>query len=216
MASNPLGDALILGAPGIDGKAVNLPSHGAINAFSDEKHRLASHDDNHDKKVALDPEIKDALSTYGIADRDNEEHIIITGADAAAHLLSLRDDFEPALTFRSIFLASILSAFQAVVYQIYQVFYILESCAGRNPNFSCSSSPRWLIFREPLSFSWLTSWVLLGLNFYLAGISSKLGGELKAMRAECLITSRFCLSSTMVLGALKSMPSQPSQPLQHL
>jgi hypothetical protein len=126
MASNPLGDALIIGAPdSVEGKAVNLPSHEAINAFSDEKRRLALHDGELDKKGVLDPEIKAALPAYDDADHDkfddNEDHIIITGADAAAHLLSLRDDFEPALTFRSILLASILAAFQAVVYQIYQV-----------------------------------------------------------------------------------------------
>lgn len=58
--------------------------------------------------------------------RDNDEDevdekIIITGADAAAHLLPLRDDHDNALTFRSIVLATILSGFQAVMYQIYTV-----------------------------------------------------------------------------------------------
>ncbi|KAF1934725.1 hypothetical protein EJ02DRAFT_429084, partial [Clathrospora elynae] len=61
MASNPLGDTLILGAPGVEGKAVDLPSHKAINAFSDEKHRLAVHDGELEKKGALEPEIKAAL-----------------------------------------------------------------------------------------------------------------------------------------------------------
>ncbi len=51
----------------------------------------------------------------------NEDAIIITGKDAALHLLPMRDDFQPALTFRSLFLASGLSAFQAVMSQIYQV-----------------------------------------------------------------------------------------------
>jgi hypothetical protein len=125
MASHPLGDALILGAPdGVEGKATNLPSHEAINAFNEKVYRLAA-DDASDKKDVLEPEIKAALPLYKDAEneiaKDNEEHIIITGADAAAHLLPMRDDFEPALTFRSIFLASILAAFQAVVYQIYQV-----------------------------------------------------------------------------------------------
>ncbi|KAF2023092.1 OPT superfamily oligopeptide transporter [Setomelanomma holmii] len=119
MAANPMGDGLILGAPGIEGKTTVLPSHKAINAFTDEKHRLASIDGGFEKKGALEPEIKAALPSYDSAG-DDEDHIIITGADAAAHLLPLRDDFESALTFRSIFLASILSAFQAVVYQIYQ------------------------------------------------------------------------------------------------
>ncbi|KAH7089561.1 OPT oligopeptide transporter protein-domain-containing protein [Paraphoma chrysanthemicola] len=120
MASNPLGDGLILGAPGVEGKVANLPSHAAINAFSDEKRRLSIAGDDLDKKGALDPEIKAALPEYDVSERDDDEHIIITGADAAAHLLPMRDDFDPALTFRSLFLATGLSAFQAVMYQIYQ------------------------------------------------------------------------------------------------
>ncbi|KAH7323129.1 OPT oligopeptide transporter protein-domain-containing protein [Stachybotrys elegans] len=54
------------------------------------------------------------------SDRDSNEVIIVTGKDAAAHLLPLRDDGDSALTFRSMFLASILSCFQCVMYQIYQ------------------------------------------------------------------------------------------------
>lgn len=52
---------------------------------------------------------------------DEEDVIIVTGADAAAHLLPLRDDGDPALTFRSLFLSSGLACFAAVMYQIYQV-----------------------------------------------------------------------------------------------
>ncbi|CAL5867017.1 uncharacterized protein PFLUO_LOCUS1229 [Penicillium psychrofluorescens] len=55
----------------------------------------------------------------GESDRDSADVVIVTGADAAAHLLPMRDDFDSALTFRSIVLASILSCFQAVMYQIY-------------------------------------------------------------------------------------------------
>lgn len=55
----------------------------------------------------------------------NPDTIIITGADAAAHLLPLRDDFDSVLTFRSILLASGLACFQAVMNQIYQVLPIL-------------------------------------------------------------------------------------------
>ncbi|RBR02524.1 hypothetical protein VDGD_05125 [Verticillium dahliae] len=47
------------------------------------------------------------------------EVIIITGADAAHHLLPLRDDFDPVITFRSLLLATLLSGFQAVMQQIY-------------------------------------------------------------------------------------------------
>jgi hypothetical protein len=52
---------------------------------------------------------------------DDENAIIVTGADAAQHLLSMRDDGDPSFTFRSVFLASALSAFQAVMTQIYEV-----------------------------------------------------------------------------------------------
>ncbi|KAK7532799.1 peptide transporter [Phyllosticta citribraziliensis] len=53
-------------------------------------------------------------------DDDSDNSIIITGADAARRLLPLRDDFDPAVTFRSMFLATILCCFQAVMYQIYR------------------------------------------------------------------------------------------------
>ncbi|KAE8150276.1 OPT oligopeptide transporter [Aspergillus avenaceus] len=52
-------------------------------------------------------------------DRESEDAVIVTGADAALHLLPLRDDFDSALTFRSIILASGLACFQAVMNQIY-------------------------------------------------------------------------------------------------
>ncbi|KAJ5173914.1 Oligopeptide transporter OPT superfamily [Penicillium coprophilum] len=51
---------------------------------------------------------------------ENPDAIIVTGADAALHLLPLRDDFDTVLTLRSIFLSSGLACFQAVMYQIYQ------------------------------------------------------------------------------------------------
>jgi hypothetical protein len=52
---------------------------------------------------------------------DDDNAIIRSGADAAKHLLSLRDDGQPSFTFRSVFLASCLSVFQAVMTQIYEV-----------------------------------------------------------------------------------------------
>jgi hypothetical protein len=99
------------------------PSEGQV-----EKARFAA--DNvealKDGVLVLDTEIKKPihpLNDGGDHDQDSgsEDVIIITGADAAAHLLPLRDDGEPALTFRSLFLATILSAFQAVMNQIYYV-----------------------------------------------------------------------------------------------
>lgn len=69
-------------------------------------------------EVAPSPTVDDSLADEkGIA---NENHIIITGADAAKYLLPMRDDGEPALTFRSLFLSTLLCAFQAAMNQIYQ------------------------------------------------------------------------------------------------
>jgi hypothetical protein len=65
----------------------------------------------------------------GETDRDSAEVVIVTGADAAQHLLPLRDDFEPTVTFRSIFLASLLACFQAVMYQIYMVSSMPDECS---------------------------------------------------------------------------------------
>ncbi|KAK7513214.1 OPT oligopeptide transporter [Phyllosticta citriasiana] len=53
-------------------------------------------------------------------DVHSDSSIIVTGADAARRLLPLRDDFDPAVTFRSLFLATILCCFQAVMFQIYR------------------------------------------------------------------------------------------------
>ncbi|KAI2673277.1 hypothetical protein DTO006G1_9619 [Penicillium roqueforti] len=52
-------------------------------------------------------------------DRGSEDLVIVTGADVAAHLLPLRDDLDPTLTFRAAILGSGLAAFLAVMTQIY-------------------------------------------------------------------------------------------------
>lgn len=78
-----------------------------------------------DKKTPLDVDITAAAvpedENGHEKDNDGREPIIVTGADAAAHLLPMRDDGGSSLTFRSLFLASGLSAFQAVMSQIYMV-----------------------------------------------------------------------------------------------
>ncbi|KAF4767263.1 hypothetical protein HAV15_009407 [Penicillium sp. str.  len=51
--------------------------------------------------------------------RDSADAVIITGADVAAHLLPMRDDFDPTLTFRAAILGSGLAAFLAIMTQIY-------------------------------------------------------------------------------------------------
>jgi hypothetical protein len=90
----------------------------SIEVTSDEK-RVALDDVKavKDDSLVLDAEAKPAPQYEGV----DENKIIITGADAAKHLLPLRDDGESALTFRSLFLASVLAAFQAVMSEIYYV-----------------------------------------------------------------------------------------------
>jgi hypothetical protein len=50
-----------------------------------------------------------------------DDFIIRTGADASKHLLSLRDDGDPVLTFRSALLGTAFACFQAAMNQIYNV-----------------------------------------------------------------------------------------------
>ncbi|WXC60224.1 hypothetical protein SNK03_006087 [Fusarium graminearum] len=73
------------------------------------------------KSAVLGAEIHDVSSTdhHNDSDTDSKNVIIVTGADASRHLLPMRDDHDNALTFRSLFLASCLACFQAVMYQIY-------------------------------------------------------------------------------------------------
>lgn len=100
----------------IEGRVVSVPSDEAIN---EKIHR----EKDGTEILKDDPVIVTETKSGSSDDSDSgtDDAIIVTGADAAKHLLSLRDDLEPALTFRSLFLATILSAFQAVMYQIYYV-----------------------------------------------------------------------------------------------
>ncbi|KAH7314361.1 OPT oligopeptide transporter [Rhexocercosporidium sp. MPI-PUGE-AT-0058] len=108
-------DQIMLGGVNpIEGKVSILPSHDVIN----EKMRTSIA-----VEKGIDGDIKpvspEDVSDTGKESDTDDDAIIITGEDAARYLLPMRDDFEPALTFRSMFLATILSAFQAVMYQIY-------------------------------------------------------------------------------------------------
>ncbi|CZR57811.1 related to peptide transporter [Phialocephala subalpina] len=128
----PIADTIVLGAPGIEGHGVSVPSHDAIN----EKIRLSTADVEirKDGVDVTDYEIKAAPpldnSEENDSNKGSEDVIIITGADAALHLLPLRDDHDPALTFRSLFLATILAGFQAVMFQIYQFKPTLVTIQG--------------------------------------------------------------------------------------
>lgn len=111
-------DQIMLGGVNpIEGKVSTLPSHDAIN----EKIRTSIAVEKGEIDGDIKPVSPEDLSDTGKESDTDDDAIIITGEDAARYLLPMRDDFEPALTFRSMFLATILSAFQAVMYQIYSV-----------------------------------------------------------------------------------------------
>lgn len=92
--------------------AASLTGDDLVLGKGDEKvgvHDATTHSDS-EAEGYVDP----------ATDFQDKEHVIIkTGADASGHLLPLRDDYDPALTFRGLFLATALSAFQAVMSQIY-------------------------------------------------------------------------------------------------
>jgi hypothetical protein len=121
-------DTIIAGGVNPEGKVVEVPSHQAIN---EKKIVTVGAGEEISEKLGLEADIQAAPPLYEVVghighdgdgkDSDSENVIIVTGADAAAHLLPMRDDGEPALTFRSIVLATVLSAFQAVMNQIYTV-----------------------------------------------------------------------------------------------
>ncbi|KAM3562964.1 hypothetical protein MY1884_001509 [Beauveria asiatica] len=86
---------------------------------------LSAPDSEHEKRAHPKSDVK-AVAT-GLSeevgagsDSDQDDAKILDTAEAVVtHLLPLRDDFEPALTFRSLFLASCLASFQAAMTQIY-------------------------------------------------------------------------------------------------
>ncbi|KAG5962636.1 hypothetical protein E4U57_006887 [Claviceps arundinis] len=63
-------------------------------------------------------------------DEDRLDSVIVTGYDAAQYLLSLRDDFEPALTFRSIVVASAWNAARAVMSHSARLYSVSKTCRG--------------------------------------------------------------------------------------
>ena len=101
-------DPLINTPIGIDGHAQSAPSI------------RYTHTDSPTSEKDLD--VNSVPPDLSFHDEKNQpEIIIVSGEDVSTHLLSLRDDGDSPLTFRSIFLATGLSAFAAVMYQIYMV-----------------------------------------------------------------------------------------------
>ena len=111
---------------------ITSPSTNSLGEGSPslEKHALSINEAIDEKNAGVKSIVNTNTAQFSSAsskdrnddsDANSDDVIIITGADAAAHLLPLRDDGDSALTFRSLFLASCLSCFQAVMYQIYTV-----------------------------------------------------------------------------------------------
>lgn len=114
----------------VAGNVAPVPSHQAIN---EKVRQTVDIDAKTSKEGEPNADIKAAPPFDHDRDGDGEGHdvIIITGTDAATHLLSLRDDEEPSLTFRCFVLGTILSAFQAVMSQIYYVSCYSMLCASK-------------------------------------------------------------------------------------
>lgn len=116
----PSTDTIVVGGLNpVEGKVVSVPSHQAIN----EKVGIDEHDVGKElaSEIQVAPASPPSDGDSHEKDDNSDNAIIITGADAARYLLPLRDDFDASLTFRSMFLATCLSAFQAVMSQIYTV-----------------------------------------------------------------------------------------------
>lgn len=119
----PVADTIVLGGLNTtEAHVVGVPTHAEINEKTEKVIPAVTKDET----SVEDSEIKAAPPLYHSDsqdkdEKDTEDVIIITGADASEHLLPIRDDHDPAITFRSLFLASGLSAFQAVMTQIYNV-----------------------------------------------------------------------------------------------
>jgi hypothetical protein len=136
-------------------------------------------------EIKAEPAVSVSDSTDNEKDLDRDDVIIVTGADAAAHLLPMRDDHEPALTFRSIFLATGLSAFQAVMYQIYIFKPTMVTIQGKL--FFCGCRSRLRVDHHPQAHSSSSSRtfsVKAGPPACLAATSTRLGGEQKAAKAN--------------------------------
>ncbi|KAK7917608.1 peptide transporter [Apiospora marii] len=115
--------AVVVGALNpVEGKVVEAPTHQEVN----ETRIHPVHAAPTEKGEFIGDAITAAISpSEGEAvehekDTASDDVIIVTGHDAAHHLLSLRDDGDPAITFRGMVLATIFSGFQATMYQIYQ------------------------------------------------------------------------------------------------
>lgn len=103
----------------VDSGAVEVSSNPANS--EDVPSHLEGSEINEKNARVLDTEVKAGPPVYDGPEEEvvPDDAVIVTGADAANYLLPLRDDHDPALTFRGLFLATILSGWQAAMTQIY-------------------------------------------------------------------------------------------------
>ena len=123
-------------------------------------------------------------------DRDSDDLVIVTGADVAAHLLPLRDDLDPTLTFRAAILGSGLAAFLAVMTQIYSVskleYHLTLHCHSTANRYIPSSNQPKSIFQVFSLFLFPTFSVPPGPDSFPVVTSSRRGGGNEVSRASCL------------------------------
>lgn len=101
--------------------------NGTRDGIADRGTPLEKGDEHLNTSIAPAP-----YETEDDSSRDNsrDKAIIITGKDASERLLPLRDDHDPALTFRCVVLATALSCFAAVMAQIYNFKPTYVSISG--------------------------------------------------------------------------------------
>jgi hypothetical protein len=108
----------------VQGAAFTVPTHHAVNV-RDRASIDATFAANSIFPGADEIKAVPAVSISDSVDREKDDAsddiVIVTGADAAAHLLPMRDDGGDALAFRSILFATGLAAFQTVMTQICNV-----------------------------------------------------------------------------------------------
>lgn len=172
-----------------------------------------SDDGNIDEKSDKDRSPTDSETAIDQLDKEGhvgDDYVIRSGVDASKHLLSLRDDEDPVLTFRSALLGTAFACFQAAMNQIYNVSSSHVTRAG----LTVSSNPR--THRSPVLLWSCSSFssVKPGLSFYLEETGSQLDGELATRTSQDFhFTSRLSSSSIPILSVSKSTPSHPLPPL---
>ncbi|KAK2016420.1 OPT oligopeptide transporter [Colletotrichum eremochloae] len=103
-----------------EGKVVSVPSRAVINEkVGIDEAGIGTELDSEIEAISASPRSDGTTHKHDEDNNGSDNVIIISGADASHYLLPLRDDFDPSLTFRSMFLATCLSVFQAVMSQIY-------------------------------------------------------------------------------------------------